>query len=572
MQRGKHKLLPWFTAAALALAVPLSSALAGDDDDDDDKRPAKPSAASSSTTSKKYKAIGWNDLGMHCVDGNDYSVFSILPPYNNLHVQLVTPDGKLVKSPTGLKLTYQAVADPDGSINRTSVGKTNFWDYVLPLFGVKLAPDMGLAGNAMPGTSNTPRALTWDAASLQWKAEGIPITPYPDGGGPKNYYPLMRVVAKDLRGATLATTDVVLPVSDEMDCRGCHATGAEAAARPPSGWVTGYPADKEYKFNILRLHDSERDPARWPALLTQVGYNSAGLEATAKSGTPVLCAKCHLSNALPGTGYGTIKPLTRAIHGKHAMVLDPTNNQIMDSVNNRSACYRCHPGSETKCLRGAMGHATAADGSNLMQCQSCHGGMSAVAASTRRGWLDEPSCENCHTGTATRNSGAIRFLDAYDATGSWRQPADNRFASNTGKLYRMSAGHGNLQCEACHGSTHAEYPSDHRNDNLQNIALQGRAGTLSECSACHASLPEKYTSGPHGMHPVGAFWVDKHHDYAKGQGLSECQACHGVDYRGTVLSRTFAARSFSHDGKTWKFAAGTEIGCYNCHNGPKGGD
>ena len=27
---------------------------------------------------------GWNDLGMHCMDA-DYSVFSILPPYNNIH-------------------------------------------------------------------------------------------------------------------------------------------------------------------------------------------------------------------------------------------------------------------------------------------------------------------------------------------------------------------------------------------------------------------------------------------------------------------------------------------------------
>lgn len=567
MRRGKLTKSLWRHQTALLIAALLVPAFAAGAD----KRNAtKANTASSPSTS--YRVIGWNDLGMHCVDGNDYSVFSILPPYNNLHVQLVTPDGKLVKSPTGLTLTYKAVADPDGSINRTSIGKTNFWDFVLPLFGVKLAPDMGLAGKAMPGVANVPRALTWDTTNLQWKAEGIPITPYPDGGGAKNYYPLMRVVAKSTSGGTLGTTDVVLPVSDEMDCRGCHATGTEAAARPPSGWVTGYPAEKDYKFNILRLHDSKRDPAPWKSLLAQVGYNPAGLEATAKGGTPVLCAKCHLSNALPGTGFGTIQPLTQAIHGKHAMVLDPTNNQILDSANNRSACYRCHPGSETKCLRGAMGHATAADGSNLMQCQSCHGGMSQVASATRKGWLQEPSCENCHTGIATRNSGAIRFLNAYDANGSWRQPADSRFASNTGKLYRTSAGHGKLQCEACHGSTHAEYPTDHRNDNLQNNALQGRAGTLSECGACHVTTPSNYSGGPHGMHPVGAFWVDKHHDYAESRGVGECQGCHGVDYRGTVLSRTFTARTFSHDGKKWAFAAGTQIGCYNCHNGPKGGD
>jgi hypothetical protein len=37
-----------------------------------------------------YTLVAWNDLGMHCVDGKDYSVFSILPPYNNLHAHLIS--------------------------------------------------------------------------------------------------------------------------------------------------------------------------------------------------------------------------------------------------------------------------------------------------------------------------------------------------------------------------------------------------------------------------------------------------------------------------------------------------
>lgn len=32
-------------------------------------------------------------------------------------------------------------------------------------------------------------------------------------------------------------------------------------------------------------------------------------------------------------------------------------------------------------------------------------------------------------------------------------------------LFRFSKGHGGLACSACHGSTHAEYPTPHRNDN-----------------------------------------------------------------------------------------------------------
>jgi hypothetical protein len=36
------------------------------------------------------------------------------------------------------------------------------------------------------------------------------------------------------------------------------------------------------------------------------------------------------------------------------------------------------------------------------------------------------------------------------------------------------------------------------------------------------------------------------------------------------LSRAKADRSFSHDGTTFKFWAGQTMGCYDCHNGPKG--
>lgn len=31
-------------------------------------------------TDNDYTLLAWNDLGMHCVDGKDYSIFSILPP------------------------------------------------------------------------------------------------------------------------------------------------------------------------------------------------------------------------------------------------------------------------------------------------------------------------------------------------------------------------------------------------------------------------------------------------------------------------------------------------------------
>jgi hypothetical protein len=50
------------------------------------KRPI--SAAAPAASSLQYRVFAWNDLGMHCYD-SDYSVFSILPPFNTVHAQVV---------------------------------------------------------------------------------------------------------------------------------------------------------------------------------------------------------------------------------------------------------------------------------------------------------------------------------------------------------------------------------------------------------------------------------------------------------------------------------------------------
>jgi PKD repeat protein len=47
-----------------------------------------------------------------------------------------------------------------------------------------------------------------------------------------------------------------------------------------------------------------------------------------------------------------------------------------------------------------------------------------------------------------------------------------------------------------------------------------------------------------------------------------CRACHGTDYRGTVLSRSQSDRTITTDFGTRHFWRGYQIGCYNCHNGP----
>jgi hypothetical protein len=162
-----------------------------------------------------------------------------------------------------------------------------------------------------------------------------------------------------------------------------------------------------------------------------------------------------------------------------------------------------------------------------------------------------------------------------NAAGNLVTSTDLRFATNPNtpgagfSLFRFSKGHGGLQCEACHGSTHAEFPSSQVNDNLQSVALQGYAGTVRECTVCHSTVPVTANGGPHGMHTIGADWVGRHGSAAEGSGAATCAYCHGSDYRGAPLAQVKAARSYSVEGRSVSFAVGQNVGCYDCHNGPK---
>jgi hypothetical protein len=524
-----------------------------------------------------WTVIAWNDLGMHCMD-KDYSIFSILPPFNNLHVQLIAATGKLVKSPAGITVTYQGIRDATGSATTVSAAHTNFWQYVLPLYGGSPPPNVGLTGQAMPGGKNIPQALaTFDTTYYFFGATGIPIVPI-DNSGKTNTYPMMGITAKDSLGTTLDTTVADLPVSSEMSCIGCHASGSQAAAKPPSGWVNNPDPDKDYKLDILRFHDElPQNFILYGQALIQAGYPN-GLEASANSGTPILCARCHLSNALAPYGIPGIvgiPPLTQSQHAFHANVIDPVSGLTLDSENNRNACYNCHPGSTTRCLRGAMGRAVAANGAMMMQCQACHGNMSAVGATNRQGWLDEPNCQACHTGTAVQNNGQIRYTNAFENNGTLRIPVNTTFATtpNTPEapysLFKASYGHGNLQCEACHGPTHAEYPTTQRNDNTQTLKMQNHVGPLVDCGICHQPVPNTVNGGPHGMHPTGQLWVNNHPSAVNGGGgVAPCQACHGGDYTGTVLSYSQANRTMATDYGPKTFFRGYRVSCYACHYGP----
>jgi hypothetical protein len=516
--------------------------------------------------SGNYQVLAFNDLGMHCYD-KDFSVWSALPPFNVIHAQVVRKGSTpVLLDDSQVKVFYTPVADSTGSVNSTSAGKTNFWDFVYQLFGINLAVDGGILGADMPGSQRYAQPLgEYDPAYHWFTAAGIPITSIDDQGN-YNQYPMMRILAYDkATGTLLAYTDIVLPVSDEMHCSSCHATGGTAADDSTaarygiSSWSQYANAERSYRENILILHD---------------GAYGTNL----KNSQPVLCASCHYSPALDLSGAGPQGPQTGlpmfsyAIHGRHGHTRD---NQLPSDTDpaiipedGRTSCYSCHPGSETKCLRGAMGNAG-------INCQDCHGGLLAVSAThggDRTPWLDEPKCQSCHTGDAVQNSGAIRFAQAYDPADRSAAPrlaVNKRFAEPDTQLFRFSNGHGNVACESCHGSTHAIWPTSQSNDNATAIMLQGHAGTIVECSTCHAASVPISTQGPHGMHPVNnASWISRHHDLYERQ-RAQCQACHGLDLEGTVLSRAAANRQFSvEDRRTVQFAKGEMIGCSRCHENP----
>jgi hypothetical protein len=392
----------------------------------------------------QYKIIGWNDLGMHCMN-ESFANLAVLPPYNNLWAQVIRqgPNPEIVTS--GVTVEY-SIDD-----NTYSVGKTDFWQYAKQLFGADLAPNVGLTGATL--------ADQMHVTGNHFAIEGVPLTPYLDsapGPGAQYWYPyqLAKLVARDsVTHQVLAETTTVAPVSTEMRCDTCHADGMQEGIR------TG-----NVETNILTLHDQEEN-------------------TNLMSSRPVLCAGCHGSNALGVPDKPDIPNLSRAMHNRHApggnaaaspwlaaaqaLINNASSSTIPTAVTDEGTnnCYLCHPGQQTQCLRDVMY-------SKGMTCINCHGGTADVANPARRPWIDEPRCGACHAA---------------------------QFAENAGKRYRDSVGHGGLYCEACHGSPHAILPSTQPNDNIQNIALQGHAGTLSDCTVCHTQIPTGL--GPHGINP-----------------------------------------------------------------------
>ena len=563
-------------------------------------------AAAAAAPFVEYKVLGVNDLGMHCVD-DDYSTMTILPLFNVVQSQIVGIDSngvpRLLTGADQVELIYRATKDVSGSVNgswkdRFGNPKTNFWQYQ-SAYGLSLPDGQGIFGLTMPkdGTRRAHRLFAPPSdVDTVFTAVGIPITPIDDAGR-KNPYPMLQLVARDSKShADLpgGKTKVVLPVSDETTCANCHATG-KRAANPKNAkyagvvWSTNPNASVAYRENVLKLHDFKHGTA---------------LEAS----KPVLCAGCHFSLALDLKGQGPDaeqqkhRTMSAVMHDFHASKMVLNGIRLSDEAvpvggtvppADEQSCYQCHPGTDTRCLRGAM--------TEQVTCQNCHGGMAATGGryalkpggsidgendgGQRRPWQDMPRCQSCHTGdevdhaptTAANSPDGLRLQRAFasgDLSASPLLAVNKRFAENPDTLYRHSKGHGEILCENCHNSTHAIAPSDpeHPNDDVAAITAQGHAGTLIECTACHRTQLPMNLNGPHGMHPVAdRRWFGGGHGDLAEHDRGSCQTCHGMDFRGSPLGRVAVDRVFkTGDFGTVTYKKGDEVTCYDCHNGPRG--
>ena len=171
-----------------------------------------------------------------------------------------------------------------------------------------------------------------------------------------------------------------------------------------------------------------------------------GQETTfAADGVPVVCADCHGTPALGQTGAGSSGLyLSQAIHGFHS----PTT----------AACLNCHPGATKKFNRSIAHTATSEN------CANCHVSMASLASTIAAGrvpWEREPACVDCHKFVAEVGTGTT--------------------------LYHNAQAHEGISCAACHGSAHAQVPSENEDDNGQALQYQNKAVALGSCRVCHSN-------------------------------------------------------------------------------------
>jgi hypothetical protein len=402
-----------------------------------------PGGGGSPSAQAEYVVFAWNDLGMHCLNPT-YDKIVLLPPYNNLWVQVVKRGAKPEIVTTGVTVGYML------EDNSYSYGKRNFgqfWDNAVALFGsyfgfTSLPRNIGLKGNGLAG------AMT--VSGDHFVAEGVPVTPVHDSGA-WDPYQVADITVRDSHGKVVAQTKMVVPTSDEIHCDNCHGNDPFT--------------------DIMAKHDAA---------------NGTDLTTT----TPRLCAECHGSPALGLMDAGSSGVyLSKAIHGFHA--------------DKGAECYDCHPGTITQCSRSVR-H-TAADG-NCKTCHSAMAAVANSIPTTRIPWLNEPKCATCHAADGVdtgillyRNSKGHGQVYCAACHGSPHAMIPSLVAKDNYQSLQYQGSTGTVKsiasCGVCHNSSrgggeigdfaevHGGSSPEHRNG----------------CHICHTSVSTDTASWPHGF-------------------------------------------------------------------------
>ena len=206
---------------------------------------------------------------------------------------------------------------------------------------------------------------------------------------------------------------------------------------------TSVAADKIYSGDTAINYTAEGKTfsgviRRWNAVCDGCHTTPPNHAVVNKATTPgvSLCRNCHALGDRMKTSHWNRVP----------------NNTTSD------ACYSCHP---SPCYSGI--HQGKFPGDSI-GCISCHGDLTLAATGQMKvpGQLGFPTCQDCHVSAN-------------------RQPVP--YATNTGKEYKESVGHGRSRaakalCITCHNSMHMETKPVSWGDGVNN-----------NCEKCHANMP-----------------------------------------------------------------------------------
>ncbi|HEY6874395.1 MAG TPA: carboxypeptidase-like regulatory domain-containing protein [Geobacteraceae bacterium] len=301
-----------------------------------------------------YSILAWSDLGMHC-DQWDFSYFMLLPPSNNLRVQVFQRGSKSNPVTTGITVSYAFPKKTDSTLH------TNWWTFQNQ-YGFNKPANIGYTGTPMAGT------MPVDPANLSFHVTAIPLTPW-DDDGTWDPYGTATITVKDLNGNVLQTASVSAPGSTEMNCGNCH--GSQTVS---------------IELDILQKHDA---------------HNGTTLAADYANGILHPCNMCHSDNAMipPAPGQAGVESLSLALHNWHK---DKMNYNSVSAATSPD-CFNCHPGPQTQCLRGIMARAG-------KTCHDCHGDLYQMAIDMQNGrqpWLQLPKCSKCHDAVHAENANTL---------------------------------------------------------------------------------------------------------------------------------------------------------------------